>query len=116
MRDKYGVARFTDARDNRALHLFVVLLPEPNADASTSTTRFQCCYDAAGAYTSDGTFARIPYLTPSYPEWATRPTWGTMRLPADDYHAKNLVHEFTHAGQYAIYGGQLTLPPKTSPV
>ena len=106
MRDKYGVARFAHARDNRALHLFVVLLPAPNADASTGTTRFQCCYDASGAYTSYGTFARIPYLTPSHPEWATRPVWGGMQLPAADYHAKNLVHEVTHAGQHSIYGGR----------
>ena len=105
MRDKYRVAKFVRPLAQTPFHLYVVLLPEPNADADTGTTRFQCCYDASGAYTSSGAFARIPYLTPSHPEWTTRPTWGGMQLPAADYHAKNLVHEVTHAGQHSIYGG-----------
>ena len=33
-----------------------------------------------------------------------------MRLPHDDYHAKNLVHEFTHAGQRVIWGSVNTRP------
>ena len=109
MLDKYGVARFADPRDNRALHLFVVLIPAPNAHADTGTTRFMCCYDASGAYTS-GRFARIPYLTPSHPEWKRRPTWGALQFPSDGYHIKNIIHEVTHAGQYSIYGGKWPPP------
>ena len=111
MRDKYGVAWFNYARYNRPLHLFVVLLPAPNADANTGTTRFQCCYDESGAYTSlQGKFARIPYLTPSHPEWQRSSTWGVLRFPTEGYHIKNIIHEVTHAGQVSIYGGYYPRP------
>ena len=110
MRDKYGVTQFVYARYNRPLHLFVVLLPAPNADANTGTTRFQCCYDESGAYTWEGKFARIPYLAPSHPEWQRRPTWGVLQFPSEGYHIKNIIHEITHAGQHAIYGGYYPRP------
>ena len=111
MRDKYGVAWFNYARYNRPLHLFVVFLPAPNADANTGTTRFQCCYDESGAYTSlQGKFARIPYLTPSHPEWKRSSTWGVLRFPTEGYHIKNIIHEVTHAGQFSIYGGYYPSP------
>ena len=86
---KYGA----DLRD-AGVHLNVMLLPEPDENADTGTTRFQCCYS--------GRFARIPYLTPSHPDWSAYSRWGGLGLPPDDFHAKNLVHEFTHAGQYAL--------------
>jgi len=85
---KYG-ADLQDA----GVHLNVMLLPEPDENADTGTTRFQCCYSG---------FARIPYLTPSHPDWSAHSRWGVLRLPPDDFHAKNLVHEFTHAGQYVL--------------
>ena len=46
----------------------------------------------------------IPYLAPSHPEWQTRPAWGRLQLPSIDYHAKNLVHEITHAAELSIWG------------
>ena len=33
-----------------------------------------------------------------------------MRLPPDDYHAKNLVHEFSHAAQHSIWESQRPVP------
>ena len=110
MGDKYGVTELRNPRADTPLHVNVVLIPAPNADADTGTTRFMCCYDASGAFSSDGGFARIPYLTPSHPEWATRPAWGGMSLPPDDFHAKNLMHEFTHAAQFTV--GAITWPPR----
>ena len=109
-RTKYKVDHLRNPRGQTELDLYIMLLPEPNDDADTSTTRFKCCYDASGALSSYESIAQIPYLTPSHPEWGTRPTWGQLGYPPDDFHAKNLVHEFTHAGQFSIWGFQRTVP------
>ena len=102
MQDKYSVSEFTAVRwqEGRgyftaSLHLFIVLVPDPNNDAKTSLTSFKCCsQEGDGSY-----FAWIPYLAPSHPEWETRPAWGRLQLTPIDYHAKNLVHEVTHAAE-----------------
>ena len=110
MRDKYG-ADLRNARGRSRLYVNVMLLPEPNDQANTGRSGFYCCQDASGreAWRS-GEFSQIPYLTPSHPDWDASPTWGRMRLPPDDYHAKVLVHEFTHAGQRVIWGSVNTRP------
>ena len=69
MRTKYGVAQLRNPRGPTELDLHIMLLPEPNDDADTGTTRFKCCYDASGELASSGRIAQIPYLTPSHPEW-----------------------------------------------
>ena len=107
MQDKYSVSEFTAVRYEEGrgyltapLHLFIVLVPDPNDDAKTSLTSFKCCsQEDDGSY-----FAWIPYLAPSHPEWQTRPAWGRLQLPPIDYHAKNLVHEITHAAELSIWG------------
>ena len=110
MLDKYQ-ADLRNARGRTRLYVNVILLPEPNDQANTGKTGFYCCQDASGRESwRSGEFAQIPYLTPSHPDWDARPTWGAMRLPPDDFHAKNLVHEFTHAGQRVIWGSVYTRP------
>ena len=112
MNDKYNVPDlyFEQLR----LYVNVLLLPQPNSDADVATTRFKCCWGygdtVGGKYQRSGWFAQIPYLTPSHSKWTTRPTWGGMRLPPDDYHAKNLVHEFTHAIQHSVWGAASQSP------
>ena len=110
MLDKYQ-ADLRNARGRTRLYVNVMLVPQPNDQANVGRTGFYCCQDASGRENwRSGEFAQIPYLTPSHPDWDTRPTWGGMRLPPDDYHAKNLVHEFTHAGQRVIWGSVNTRP------
>jgi len=112
MQDKYGV---TDLFvEGLPLNVNVALLPAPNDDASVSTTRFRCCWgygeSVGGAYQRAGWYGFIPYLTPSHSAWDASRTWGGMRLPPDDYHAKNIVHEFTHAIQYSFFGTTFPWP------
>ena len=106
MSTKYGVERLSTSGGTR-LHVNIMLLPEPNSDASTSTTRFKCCYGGPGTSVR---FAQIPYLTPSHPNWTARPAWGGLQQPPDDYHAHYLVHEFSHAAQHTIWGSQRPVP------
>ena len=87
MRTKYELER-------HEFELSVYLYPEPAAGATTGT---------ATLYTS-GAQAEIRYLTPSAPDWAARPTWGTLGTPTDDYHAKILVHEYITLAQERITG------------
>ena len=102
--DKYG-ADLRNARGRTRLHVNVMLVPHPNEQANPSRTGFYCCQDSSGRDSwRSGIYSQIPYLTPSHREWNARSTWGGMRLPPDDYHAKNLVHEFFHAGQRVMWG------------
>lgn len=109
-RTKYGVTQLRNPRGQTELELYIMLLPEPNDDADTGTTRFKCCYDPSGELASSGRIAQIPYLTPSHPEWDTNSTWGWLGYPPDDFHAKNLIHEFTHAGQFTLWGFDRPVP------
>ena len=100
--DKYKVAGLSNGRTKLALH--IMLLPEPNADANVGHTCFRCCYNASGESCDTGNIANIPYLTPSHHDWRTYSTLGVLGIPHGDFHAKNLVHEFTHAVQHSVWG------------
>ena len=106
MNDKYKVSNLY--YEQLRLYINVLLLPQPNSDADIGTTRFKCCWGygdtAGGTFQRVGWFAHIPYLTPSHRDWKDHSLWGVMQLPANDFHAKNLVHEFTHAVQRSIWG------------
>ena len=106
MEDKYGVPTLTYRQ--LPLTVNVMLVPMSIGEANVSKTGFFCCWgygEGAGAnYQRHGWYGFIPYLTPSHSDWDARPTWGRMGLPPDDYHAKNIVHEFTHAIQRSIPG------------
>lgn len=111
MRTKYQVETLGNRSGDR-LHVNIMLLPEPNHEASTSTTRFKCCYNSSGRYDrSRGTFAQIPYLTPGHSDWNEDPTFGSARLTPQNFHAKNLVHEFTHAIQHTLWRTRNTHVP-----
>ena len=100
--DKYKVDQLRNGQTK--LDLSIMLLPNANDDAGVGTTRFRCCYDASGELSGTGSIANIPYLTPSHADWNAYPTLGQLGLPHEDAHAKNLVHEFTHAVQHSIWG------------
>ena len=100
-RVKYGVEEFVN-RVGRPLHVNVMLLPEPDVNADVGTTRFMCCYTQDGELAYNGEFAWIPYLTPSHSDWQAYPSLGQLRFRHDDAHAKNIIHEMTHAGQHVI--------------
>ncbi len=111
--DKYG-ADLRDAKGRTRLHVNVMLLPYSNEQANVGRTGFYCCQDSSGASTYgtwlSGVYSQIPYLTPSHHEWKREPRWGVMQLPPDDFHAKNLVHEFFHAGQRVMWGSVSPVP------
>ena len=106
--DKYKVDQLRNGQTK--LDLSIMLLPEPNDDAGVGLTRFRCCYNASGELSDTGSIANIPYLTPSHPDWSAYQTLGKLGLPHDDAHAKNLVHEFTHAVQHSIWGFWTDVP------
>ena len=110
LRTKYQVTDLQNPYSGADLHLSVMLLPQPDDNADTGTTRFMCCYDTSGESNSTGSFARIPYLTLSHKDWDRSSTWGALGLPTNDYHAKNIVHEVIHAGQFTIWGFQGSVP------
>ncbi len=97
---KYKVEKFVN-RVGRPLHVNLMLLPDPDANADIGTTRFMCCYRKSGERSSDGEFAWIPYLAPSHSDWS-HPTFGQLRFRPEDFHIKNIVHEMTHAGQLSF--------------
>ena len=97
---KYEVEALVN-RTGRHLHVNLMLLPDPDANADIGTTRFMCCYTQDGALTYYGEFAWIPYLAPSHPDWS-RPTFGVLAYRPEDFHVKNIIHEMTHAGQFVI--------------
>ena len=107
---KYEVSRFENPYTRQPLHVSIMLLPEADDHADTSSSSFQCCYDASGQRSNIGAFGRIPYLAPSHRDWDRRSRWGTLQLPPDDYHAKVIVHEVFHAGQYTIWGFDRPVP------
>ena len=95
MRDKYGIDKLrTELRSGdeygKPLHVNIMLLPEPNDQASTWRSGFYCC---------DGGLGQLPYLTPSHSDWKSSSTFGGARLTPEDYHEKILTHEFVHAIQ-----------------
>ncbi|MDE2836614.1 MAG: hypothetical protein OXL97_03780 [Chloroflexota bacterium] len=125
MKDKYGITQLIEPEASRSgsfplaseqipLVTSIMLLPGPNDMADTGNTRFML-FAYGGFYRGDqwvrdAGMAAIPYLTPSHSDWDARPAWGVMRLPPDDFHAKNLVHEFTHAIQHSILGYDDSVP------
>ena len=110
LRTKYQVTDLQNPYGQSDLHVSIMLLPQSDDNADTGTTRFRCCYDTSGESHSNGSFARIPYLTPSHKDWDRSSTWGALGRPTNDYHAKNIVHEVIHAGQFTIYGYRGTAP------
>ena len=106
--EKYKVDQLRNGQTK--LDLSIMLLPEPNDDAGVGLTRFRCCHNASGELSDTGSIANIPYLTPSHPDWSAYQTLGKLGLPHDDAHAKNLVHEFTHAVQHSIWGFWTDVP------
>ena len=109
MLDKYEEETLRN-RHGELLHVSIMLVPEPNHEASTGATRFKCCYDSSGELDSRGTFAQIPYLALGHSDWRRFPTFGGARLTPENYHAKNLVHEFVHAIQHTIWGSNRNVP------
>ena len=107
---KYELPRFEDPYTRQPLHISIMLLPEADDYADTSSSAFQCCYDASGQRSNSGLFGRIPYLAPSHEDWGRRSRWGALQLPPDDYHAKVIVHEVFHAGQRSIWGFDRRVP------
>ena len=107
---KYELPRFEDPYTRQPLHISIMLLPEADDYADTSSSAFQCCYDASGQRSNSGLFGRIPYLAPSHEDWGRRSRWGALQLPSDDYHAKVIVHEVFHAGQRSIWGFDRRVP------
>ena len=99
-RVKYEVEELVN-RTGRHLHVNLMLLPDPDANADIGTTRFMCCYTKDGELTYDGEFAWIPYLAPSHSDWSL-PTFGVLGYRPEDFHIKNILHEMTHAGQFVI--------------
>ena len=98
-RVKYQVREFRRFGTGSPFHINIMLLPEPDSNADTGTTRFMCCYNKDGERSSSGQFAWIPYLSPSHSDWERSPTFGRLRLSTENFHIKNLMHEMTHAGQ-----------------
>lgn len=94
------------------LHVNVMLLPQPDGNADTGTTRFMHGWGSPaddaryGAATHAVRHAFIPYLTPSAPDWARSDRWGGLGAPAGHFHTKNLLHEYTHAVQHTIRVGE----------
>ena len=78
MLDKYGLQR-------HGYDISVYLPPAPTSYAGRGLSTLVCCR-------SDGT-GEIHYLTPSAPAYGEG-SLGTLRLSANDYHSKTLVHEY----------------------
>ena len=78
MLDKYGLQR-------HGYDISVYLPPAPTPNAGRGQSTLICCR-------SDGT-GEIHYMTPSAPAYGEG-TLGTLRLSADDYHSKTLMHEY----------------------
>ena len=124
---KYGVTELRTVRDatpndpsdayqggadGARMHVNVMLLPAPDANADTGTTRFMHSWGSPGADALYGAiadrtrYAFIPYVTPSAPAWSAATHWGVLQAPAGDFHAKNLMHEYIHAVQHTIRVGE----------
>ena len=109
MREKYEEDTLSNRNGDR-LHVNIMLVPEPNHEATTGTTRFKCCYDSSGTLSSQGTFAQVPYLTPGHSDWKRYPRFGGASLTPENYHAKTVTHEFVHAIQHTIWGSSRNVP------
>lgn len=98
--------------DGARMHVNIMLLPQPDGNADTGTTRFMHGWgtpeaDALyGAIADRVRHAFIPYVTPSASNWSVATRWGVLQAPAWDFHAKNLMHEYTHAVQHTIRVGE----------
>ena len=89
MLDKYGLQR-------HGYDISIYLPSAPTQHAGRGQSTLICCR-------SDGT-GEIHYLTPSAPAYGEG-TLGTLRLSADDYHSKTLVHEYITVGHIRIAEG-----------
>ncbi|MCY3886665.1 MAG: hypothetical protein OXG19_03035 [Chloroflexi bacterium] len=98
--------------DGARMHVNVMLLPRPDGNADTGITRFMHGWGSPeadalyGAIADPVRYAFIPYVTPSAPNWSTADRWGMLQAPAGHFHAKNLMHEYTHAVQHTIRVGE----------
>ena len=129
---KYGVTELRTVRDatpenpndayqggpdGARMHVMVMLLPAPDQHADTGTTRFMHDWGSPeadalyGAIADQVRYAFIPYVTPSAPNWRTADRWGVLQAPAGHFHAKNLMHEYTHAVQHTIRVGETERRP-----
>ncbi len=109
MKDKYQSDTLRDG-NTRTLHVNIMLVPEPNHEATVSSTRFKCCYDSSGRLSSRGQFAQIPYLAPGHSDWRASPTFGRARQTPDNFHAKTITHEFVHAIQRTVWRASQNVP------
>ena len=106
-----GLAYFGGANGAK-MHVNVMLLPAPDANANYGLTRFMIGWGTPAAHAMYGPisgatrYAFIPYVTPGAPGWANSSRWGVLQVPPGDFHAKNLMHEYTHAVQHTILHGE----------
>ena len=100
MQERYGLSEIRRYYGRR-VHVNLLLVPHPRGDVETWHTWFAGYY----GYETQGPLvaAYIPYLTPSHSDWSESTAWGGLQLPPGDYHAKTLVHEFTHAIQAGLW-------------
>ncbi len=101
MQEKYELTQIRRYYGSR-VHVNVLLVPDPRGGVSTGHTWYAGHFDWHGTG-HNLVAAYIPYLTPSHPDWSENSTWGGLRLPPAGYHAKTLVHEFTHAIQSGLW-------------
>ena len=85
MLDKYGIRR-------HGYDISVYLPPAPTQYTNRGLATLVCCSQNAG---------EIHYMTPSSPEYGNGPLGG-LRLDADDYHAKTLIHEYITVGHTRV--------------
>ena len=85
------------------MEFYIMLIPEPDANAGVGSTKFMCCYYDHDDSSRDGDGvadrAWIPYLTLSNSDWRRPPCLGRLCTPHNQGHVKDLMHEFTHAIQ-----------------
>ena len=85
MLNKYGLSR-------TGYDISVYLPPAPTGRTGRGQSTLLCCSRNAG---------EIHYMTPSAPAYGGG-ALGTLRLSADDYHSKTLMHEYITVGHIRI--------------
>ncbi len=85
MLDKYDLQR-------HGYDISVYLPPAPTQYTNRGLATLLCCSQNTG---------EIHYMTPSAPAYGVG-ALGSLRLPADDYHAKTLIHEYITVGHTRV--------------
>ena len=85
MLDKYGLQR-------HGYDISVYLPPAPTQYTNRGLATLLCCSQNTG---------EIHYMTPSSPAYGGG-TLGRLRLSADDYHSKTLIHEYITVGHTRV--------------